>query len=293
MSLTTVIAQEHIRTMLNDHIVKPKISMKGLPCLVPLRPNNTSNATIIGTAADYLVRFRLSKEIGDLPDVNVYDCGWIAETAIHHLYDHPQYRGHYDKFARLLEKAQELINAYWRANPRETEVLMPRVIGLCQWLARVDVFYRVGYFDPEFKLQDSITQELKAINDIISLSGIKGQNCFLNPEFALASLVDGADADIVVDDTIIEIKTVSKPDLALDHIRQLVTYSAMTEIGGIKYGDNEIYQVPINNLMIFYPRFNHLIKMDINEVLKDKNQFLGDFQKHVLGVQRSHSPQPK
>ena len=100
-------------------------------------------------------------------------------------------------------------------------------------LAKIDAVYRAGprtaagiVVEPP----DGAVADLRTLWDVMrdgDLAGLRPP-MLLNPDFGDASdLVGGADADIIADGVLIEIKTDVKPTFQLKHFRQLAGYAAL------------------------------------------------------------------
>lgn len=88
----------------------------------------------------------------------------------------------------------------------------------------------------------------------------------MNPTFGKASrLVGGADADLLIDETLIEIKAVKNLDLKRDHFNQLMGYVILNRLGCI--GDNIKPKPKITKVAIYFARYGHLEVFDLNKLI--------------------------
>ncbi len=88
----------------------------------------------------------------------------------------------------------------------------------------------------------------------------------LNPKFGLASkLVKGADADVVIDDCLIDIKTIKDLVLTRKDFDQVVGYYLLSKLGGI---DGASPHHEIKRLGIYFSRYAHLYIMNIEDLFK-------------------------
>jgi hypothetical protein len=81
--------------------------------------------------------------------------------------------------------------------------------------------------------------------------------------------LDGADADIVVDDTVVDIKTVLEPRVRRDFLRQLAGYAALAELGGFELSpsaNGEARQHHVRNIAVLFTRHNEIKKIPISEI---------------------------
>lgn len=140
----------------------------------------------------------------------------------------------------------------------------------------MDPIYRAGLIDENIGAIDAKdVEDLMNLCSLIKLEMFKAREvCLLNPTFGEAStMVGGADADIVIDDLIIDIKTTKKLELKRDDYNQLVGYYALYKIGGIA-GAQQNHQ--IRKLAIYFSRFGYLHCMEIENIIDHRSfpQFL-------------------
>jgi len=79
-------------------------------------------------------------------------------------------------------------------------------------------------------------------------------------------LVGGADADFVIDDKLIDIKTTKKLELKLNDFCQVIGYLLLHIISGID-GSKELLK--INQLGIYYSRYAYLFLFNIQDLIDD------------------------
>lgn len=180
MSLTSLIRKPQINDLFREHFPLPNVSLVSPIYIAP----RTENYALVGTAFDHLFRFYL----GELN--KTLQGRWIAEYA-------PG------------SKAREIIvrsKADIRNNQKD------------RWpedalrLARLDQFYRQGSYTT-VPLSKKDIEDLKALIDIVDwrrfkISRWKRGKCRLNPTFGMgSSLVGGADADFIIGNLLVDIKT--------------------------------------------------------------------------------------
>jgi len=139
-------------------------------------------------------------------------------------------------------------------------------------LAQVDPIVRSGYIDPNLgAIHPEDVGDLERLISIVEERYFKASKVsLLNPTFGKASrLVGGADADILIDDQLIEIKTVQKYELQPHFYHQLIGYVVLNEIGAI--GDLKP-RPKINTAGIYYSRHGFLFSFRMDE-LKDQDSF--------------------
>jgi len=140
-------------------------------------------------------------------------------------------------------------------------------------LAQLDSIVRVGILslargNPGL---DPVDHEDDVVEDILRLYNLVPWNefnatrrCVLNPTFGeVGKLIGGADADLVIDGLLIDIKTVKRPLQRLNEtLKQLVGYCLLSMLDGI---DGEKWQ--ISELGVYFSRHGRLIRFSIDELL--------------------------
>ena len=192
------------------------------------KPPTDENRPNVGTAFDYLARFWLKRQH---PDAETYP--WNAVNGAVMLEQRaasdPRYAGLAQAARESLASATaEYVDYIRTGNP--TDGLMCAALDL----AELDVVCRAW-------VTVGIGAE-RRIGDVADLHNLwkvmeRGDlGCLhapirLNPDFGIAStLVRGADADIVADDVLVDIKTGRKPTFTLKHFRQLAGYAALQRL---------------------------------------------------------------
>lgn len=106
---------------------------------------------------------------------------------------------------------------------------------------------------------DTMVEELRNLtNSIPQEKFLNAKICLLNPDFGFASkLLGGADADIILDDIIIDIKTVKNIGFQRSYLNQLIGYYILAKINGYE----------INKIGIYYSRYGYLFTMNINDII--------------------------
>ena len=111
--------------------------------------------------------------------------------------------------------------------------------------------------------------DLRALIALVDESSFKATRlCLLNPTFGAASkLVGGADADLLIDDCLVDIKTTKAPRLDPRDFFQLIGYYLLHGFDGIHCGRFRGAQSEINYLGIYFSRYGYLWKVSSAEIL--------------------------
>jgi hypothetical protein len=144
----------------------------------------------------------------------------------------------------------------------------------------MDGFYRSGSIHPKlgFVEEGDIT-DLRNLISLVNQKTFKSKNlCLLNPTFGYGStLVGGADADLIIDDTLIDIKTTKYLSFSQEHYNQLIGYYILSKLGKI----NDSMEVPISKLGIYFSRHGILHTISSYEIENNINfpKFVKWFEK--------------
>jgi hypothetical protein len=244
---------------------------------------------LVGTAFDYLFRFYL-KRLN--PDART--SSWVAEQVPSIFQDNVQsaidsytldrwtstgrnswlddmpsvirYRKRrFEKAGRILAKSKEAYAHYLKYG-RINEQLLKSVL----LLAQLDPFYRSGQDEYELGTIDRRDiQDLQALIGLVDQRLFKAKKiCVLNPTFGTGShLVGGADADLLIDNMLVEVKTTKHLQVRRDHWNQLIGYYLLMTIGGID-GVKSNYKV--QRLGIYFSRFGELLTFAVDDAINQK-----------------------
>lgn len=266
MSLTSFLKNKEVRDKFQQEFPKPKFAEKKELLAPPL----TKHWPVVGTAFDYLMRFYLKRL-----NPKAIERRWIAEESLNVLFI---LKGGFaldketadvvmfNKIERILSEGHDRYQAYLKMGKITKPLLTSAIL-----LANLDIIYRTDCLEyAELDVvDDADIRDLRKQLEIINPKIFKARKiCLLNPTFGEASsLVGGADADLVVDDTLIDIKTTQKLQLRRDYYNQLIGYYTLYKIGGI---DGIPAKHKIKNVGIYYSRYGYLhlipVKDHINKV---------------------------
>jgi hypothetical protein len=225
--------------------------------VAPLRSDRPGH---IGTAFDYLLRFTLHR----LNSSVTHSSRWTAEVALSLL----QGEAH-DRAREVIARSKSALEAYTTSG-----VLSDDLLRACLQLAKLDVVTRTrgGYDITDVEaVRAGETEDLRRLQEVIPLESFQAEElCLLNPTFGKASsLVGGADADLLIDNRLLDIKTVQNAALTRRMLNQLIGYYTLHVIGGIGERDPK---PSISEVRIYFSRHAHLVAFDLDEVI-DRTTF--------------------
>lgn len=270
MSLTSFIQEHDVRSKFKETFPLPKIELNSDMKAPPV----TTHYPLVGTAFDYLLRFYIKKM-----NSSAKTSTWVAEASLDLV------KGHkiHSRVQKIINDSKILYKNYLKTGKLNDGLLMASLM-----LAKTDAIYRAGYIDPEIDVVDEgDVKDLRNLIGIVNKSHFTGKTCLLNPTFGKGSeLVGGADADIVLDNQIIDIKTTKFLTLKEKDFHQLIGYYILSLIGEI---DGTKKPVKIDQISIYFSRHGVLLPLSVPskdsahaKISKsDFNRFIDWFEKRA------------
>jgi len=187
------------------------------------------------------------------------------------------------KAKQIIEQAKTVYSNYLLSGEIIDELMESALL-----LAQLDPIARAGYIDKNLGTIDKEdVADLRNLISIVNPDTFRAKElCMLNPTFGEASeLVGGADADIVIDDTLIEIKTVKDLNLKRDYFDQLMGYYTLFRLGGIDYAP---HTPRIERIGIYYSRYGEFYTIPIRDVVNEETfpSFMEWFKSKAESVAR-------
>jgi len=269
MSLTSFLKNRDVKERFRQEFEMPKMRAERELIAPPL----SNRYSLVGTAFDYLMRFYLKRLNPD-----AVTSQWVAELVLaaplSPLLQDVIINGKNGKIVRfreteLTKKARWIIEqakadyAEYLSSGQITDQLIESVLRLAQ----LDPIFRAGVIDEDLgNVYEEDVDDLRKLISLVEPQFFKASRlCLLNPTFGEASrLVGGADADLVIDDAIIDIKTTKNLRLERDHFNQLIGYFVLHEIAGV---GSLIPKPAITKVGIYFSRFGYLHTIDLGGVI--------------------------
>ncbi len=268
MSLSSFLEKSDVRARFSQEFSKPKLrENKSL-----LAPPLTENYRLVGTAFDYLMRFYLKRL-----NPQAFERGWVAESAVHLLKE--------GGVNRLYEQAFFIVTR-GRENYAEflkTQQLTDDLIRSTLQLAKLDTFVRARKIDPNLDvIEQQDIEDVRALINLVNFTQFTSPGVvLLNPTFFLAShQIGGADADLIIDDLLVDIKTTKKLEFTQDNFNQLMGYYILSKI---ETPDGAPGEHEIKRLGIYFSRYAYLFVFNVTDVVNPATfpQFMDWFHKRV------------
>lgn len=222
---------------------------------------------LVGTAFDYLLRLYLHK----IHKIQITPNTLVAEHSIDLLLQSGAHEV-YEESLNLFNTCIGYIEKYLvQAHPR----VPPELIEACVVLAQLDRYYRNGTKDPHLgEVESTAASELKTLIDSIpEYFSSSSHQVLLNPTFNISlELPFRADADLVIDNTLIDIKTTMGGHLTPYMFNQLLGYYLLYQLRGF---ETSLPQPKITHLGIYFARYSELVTFPI---LWYKNQVTNELR---------------
>ena len=280
MSLTSLLTTktekgQAVRNLFKGLFTLPKLSTKNFQIV---SDSISTNFTIIGSAYDYLLRFTIEKHYSE----KTYSNGWIAERQLRHfrhdnVFDGPIPDLNMDEIKKFFEKQKKenhiVINKFDVLKKEVNKyiytsaAICDKVIEASLFFSRLDLFHRLGQTARKYILDTPTKNDILDLKKLIHNTDINlfkpNKKAILNPTFGIGSrLVGGADADLITDNILIDIKVTNEMVLKRKYFNQLIGYYILYLIGGIDNFKN----ITIDSIGIYFARYNYLWSIKINEI---------------------------
>lgn len=261
-----MLREPSVKAMFKEAYPVPRPRLKG----DILAPPISKRPMLIGTAFDYLLRFRMEREFAPCVAGS-----WVAEDAVAMLNEGVVKcsRGVRAGANSRLAEARAAHRAYM-----DTGVAGDDLIKSSLDLAQLDAIVRTGRTYDFFVVGADDVGDLRGILDVaVRKFPLPSKSCLLNPTFGKGShLVGGADADLIIDDTLIDIKTTRTLSFSQDMYNQVVGYYLLVLQGGV----DDMKGAEVSSIGVYFARYGllHTIPTaDIKRVAEDG--FMSSFEK--------------
>lgn len=247
MSLKKFLENKDVKEKFREYLKKPTVAYNKNILAEPV----TNNYTIVGIAFDYLLRIYIYHSNSQLqPELRL-----MAKDAMDKQILGIKY---YHKAQDLIKIIDKYIQEFLRSGE-----LTDKLLASCLILAQLDLVVRVGVIDESFgEYSELDVEDLRnLINLAIKFNWKCESRCLLNPNFDLSSLlVGGADADLILDDIIIDIKAIKVSGISRPHFDQLFGYYILSRLENME---------DIRRLGIYSARYGELLVYTIDDIINE------------------------
>lgn len=258
------------KEFLKKYIQKPSINQNRNILSPPL----SFNYLLMGKAYDYLLRLTIAKDY----NIKIHDTAWIAEKGfalfrpnqayakkIEDINSEQYIENFYPFVTEKFEQCKELIIKYINGRiAYQNKSLLEAII----FLTRLDDVYREGIHKRVEIFEIATDDEIDELLNLISNTSITNFKPFvkaiLNPSFGNNSntALLKADADLIVDDLLIDIKVTKKLVLDKYYFNQIVCYYLLYLHSGIL----DHPEVKIKRLGVYFARHDFLWSVNVEDL---------------------------
>jgi hypothetical protein len=276
MSLTGFLKQsEETRALLREHF---PYTFKSIAFPKVQAPPLTRNYAVVGQAFDYLLRFSIQRHNPYAPQRSAWVANLIRAPLSGEDEDLQQQKAMEASALPFLESAHRHHERYLEDGKVTDELL-----GSCINLAIIDGLVRAGQMRGTLGKID--TKDLEDLRNLLALLPsapfFEKEPCVLNPAFSFPS---GADCDLLIGETLIEIKTTKFSEMKQEYYQQLLGYYLINL--------NSDHPYTIQRIGVYFARHGYLWSIAINEIASH-DVFLRFLPRWNELVQRYHGQSPK
>jgi len=224
VSLSTFVDRKDVKEYLRLNVPKPWFQVRAEIKAPPL----TTSYGWTGTAFDYAMRFYLQKL-----NPSAKARRWLAEeSAALVVGDRGESARTKKRVRGIVETAKDCARSYLKSK-RDAKP-GPELIRAAVDLAQLDLVYRIGLLDLQ-PINEAMVEDIGNVLALVRPDDFRAKRtCVLNPTFGAASeLVGGADGDLFIDGTLVDIKVNKHLELGRDIFNQIFGYFCLACIGGV------------------------------------------------------------
>ncbi len=277
-------ATEDLKAFLKQTFPTPRLNLDDRI----VSPFTGKSASLIGKAFDYLLRFELERKYTSI----THSRSWVAQSAMREFnssdtsvwFDEDEEKLPGEEFLKLLRERQQHMRSINEPVQRKflkchqihrrfiegKNVAINSLLDACLFLGQLDDIVRIG--PPATMFVDAGSPDalnladLKELKRNLDLSILAPQKkCILNPTFSKAFV--GADADLIIDKTLIDVKTVKNAKVDRATLNQVICYYLLYLHGGIT-GHKKI---KLDSVGVYFSRYNYLWKQPVKELGSEKD----------------------
>jgi hypothetical protein len=256
VSLSTFVERKDVKEYLRLNVAKPWFQVRAEIKAPPL----TTSYGWTGTAFDYVMRFYLQK-LNPCAKARL----WLAEESIAILGASRRESARTMRRVRgIVETARDGLRLYLktRRDAKPGRDLIRAAIDLAQ----LDLVYRIGLLDLQ-RINEAMVEDIGNMLSLLRPEEFRAKRtCVLNPTFGAASeLIGGADGDVFLDGTLIDIKVNKNLELGRDIFNQLLGYFCLSCIGGVDGCRSKVTCVAV-----YFARYGMLHRLPINSFVQTR-----------------------
>jgi hypothetical protein len=271
-----------VRALIDKNTKMPKYKIESEMKAEPL----TTHYILVGIAFDYFIRFYLKRENQEIDDpiwkaeINCNTkAGGKLEISNHKLINRPDRFMYYGKVPRKDEKEIKILIDYLNSAQfsyhkyLKNGIISDEVIKSCFLLAKIESsFNDYVPIDSDFgKIEAKDIEDLRNLINTLSPEHFYFRNtCQIKPPLEAPLIPDKiTEADLIIDDTIIDVKVTKEPRLTREMFRQLTAYFILHNYSTgtyFKIKNKDVVSFSINKMGVYFARHGILYKFNAEDV---------------------------
>jgi hypothetical protein len=254
VSLSTFVERKDVKEYLRVNVAKPWFQVRAEIKAPPL----TTSYGWTGTAFDYAMRFYLQKLN---PSAKV--SRWLAEeSAALVVASRRETARTKTRVLRIVETAKDCVRSYLKS--RRDAKPGVELIRATVDLAQLDLVYRIGLLDLR-PINETVVEDVGNMLALVRPEDFRAKRtCVLNPTFGAASeIVGGADGDLFIDGTLVDIKVNKHLEMGRDVFNQIFGYFCLSCIGGV-----DGCRGKVSCIGVYFARYGVLHRLPIESLVE-------------------------
>ena len=272
MSLLRLFKNKEVCLKFKETFPKPRLSPKRELLAPPL----TKNYIVIGNAFDYLLRFHLKQKYPTLSKGRE----WVVHDGLWAIKELKMTPRLYKVAKNIVKNAEIQYNQFLL-----TGVLNDDLIRSCILFSQIDTIYRTGggYYPDTLEdflhVDENDIQDLKNLISIVPFNEFKPDvGIFLNPIFGSGSdMVGGSDVDLIIDNSIIDIKATKNFYIPPTYWYQIIGYYLLYLVDIDEPTSEKNYpgfpETKINQIGFYFARHGFLWKFPVEQIIEQGKEF--------------------
>lgn len=249
--------------------------------------DNTSYSGEIGTAFDYLFRFKL-EHLNKRTFSKTKD--WVAQSGLKGIIafiDSDKSQTITLGYSVIKKKDRQqfkhsLLSEFEKAKVSHRRFvkngkLTRDFVKSCVFLAKLDVYRRTFFIDNSFdEIKEETINEVEELFNIVPWKEFKTKKCcILNPTFSSRAAGIKGDGDLILDDILIDIKSSKELKLRREDLNQVIGYFLMSKLGKQDFN--------ILRIGIYFARYGVLWQLKLSDYynIEDHIKRAKEFQRLI------------
>lgn len=284
IGVTEFIARQEVRNRISRDFPNPGSDVEG-----ELKISHSSyEHSLLGQAFDYLIRIWLEAKCDTVKDPSEskrFFGDWTSSLG----YSQSRYADGYDlddqpdfsddeleARSKALDRAEKKRNQFVKTGMNANDAIDASLVfsGLDHNVGLDDGTIQANSFE-----DDVVTELQNLFNLLREQDTLTGDTVILSPLFGERSYILEGQADFIVDDMLIDVKTTEDPAFQPAYWRQLLAYYVLNDIhreilaNDIDTRGSDISYPALSEVGVYFARYGELKTIDVNEYLQPREKY--------------------